>query len=134
MGRAFVEPQKRISASGSLLSPKIDDLEPARGRTVRGAECYGLELVSSFRGGRIHRTEHLGTGNDVVACGERDFHLVKIDTTIASSHGMHIRRSGAPNGVPSDLLTVKTREIARQKPGRHPYDGFGTGGERYRAS
>ena len=61
------------------------DLEPARGRTVRGAECYGLELVSSFRGGRIHRTEHLGKGNDVVACGERDFHVVKIDTTIISS-------------------------------------------------
>ena len=61
------------------------DLEPARGRTVRGAEWCGLELVSSFRGGRIHGTEHLGTVNDVVACGERDFHLVKIDTTIASS-------------------------------------------------
>ena len=82
MGRAFVEPQKRIWASDSLLSPKINDLEPARGRTVRGAEWCGLELVSSFRGGRIHRTEHLGKGNDVVACGERDFHVVKINTKL----------------------------------------------------
>ena len=134
MGRAFVEPQKRISASGSLLSPKINDLEPARGRTVRGAECYGLELVSSFRGGRIHRTEHLGKGNDVVACGERDFPRGQKLILSCIVTGMHIRRSGAPNGAPADLLTVKTRGIARQKLERHEYDGFGTGGERYRAS
>ena len=128
--RAFIEPASSISAPGGSYSRKINDLEPARGRTVRGAECYGLELVSSFRGGRIHRTEHLGTGNDVVACGERDFHVVKINT----KHACIIRRPGAPNGVPADLLTVKTRGIAWQKPERHPYDGFGTGGERYRAS
>ena len=78
--RAFIEPASSISAPGGSYSRKINDLEPARGRTVRGAECYGLELVSSFRGGRIHRIEHLGKGNDVVACGERDFHVVKIDT------------------------------------------------------
>ena len=101
---------------------------------MRGAECYGLELVSSFRGGRIHRTEHLGKGNDVVACGERDFHVVKINTKMHRHTDMHIRRSGAPNGVPADLLTVKTRGIAWQKLARHEYDGFGTGGERYRGS
>ena len=48
--------------------------------------------------------------------------------------GMHIRRSGAPNGVPADLLTVKTREIAWHKLARHEYDRFGTEGERYRGS
>ena len=109
MGRAFVEPQKRISASGSLLSPKINDLEPARGRTVRGAECYGLELVSSFRGGRIHRTEHLGKGNDVVACGERDFHVVKIDSTIISSQTCIY---GAPERRTAFRQTSKPSKLA----------------------
>ena len=130
---AFVEPASSISAPGGSYSRKINDLEPARGRTVRGAESYGLELLSSFRGGSIHRTEHLVTGKDVVACGEREFHVVKIDSKLHRHRHAYTtlwgseRRTGRP-------LNLQNSQIAWQKPERHTYDGFGTGGERYRGS
>ena len=42
----LVTPRQELLASAVV--PPRNDLEPARGRTVRGAECYGLELISSF--------------------------------------------------------------------------------------
>ena len=130
----LVSPEHSISTPGAHLPARIDDLGPAQGPTAHGPECFGLELLGSFWRGRIHRIHSLGTAIDAIHARGREFHVVKIDTKLHFHRHAYTALRETPNGVPADLLIVKTRGNAWQNPVRHAYDGLGTGGERCRGS